>query len=56
MAFIAGSRVGELLNAAEDARNGFLPVDGGILDQTPAFVESFRLIERERAHYKAKTT
>lgn len=41
-----------MLGACNDAENGHLPVAGGMLDQTQAFIESSRLIRSERAHYQ----
>jgi hypothetical protein len=45
------NNTGKLIEYANHADNGHLPVAGGMLDQTPAFVSGLAMIRAERAAY-----
>jgi hypothetical protein len=41
-----------MIQAVSDANKGHLPTAGGMLDQTPGFVDAYRLVNSERAAYQ----
>lgn len=51
MKFIDDSSVRRLVQYANHAEAGHLPLAGGMLDQTPAFVAGLAMVRAERASY-----